>query len=274
MSEILVSVERQKRDVRAAAATLSSREARYLVDQYYIHQEMRIRAAGQVRAMSDTGEPHTVLDWLSAQGDTLETQIKGALDKYSMAHPVGRWMRRQKGIGPVIAAGYLANIDITRANTAGKIHAYCGLAPGRDKRKRGEKMTFNPALKRLAWITGECFKKLSKDDADAYYRRVYDARKAYELANNEAGKYADQAAKSLTEKKFGADTVARAMYEQGKLPLARIDMRAARYATKLFLSHLHEVWWKHEYGSDPAKPCPLPYAIAHLGHVDLIPPPD
>lgn len=273
-TEIVVSVERMKRDIRAAATTLSAQEARYLVDAYYQMQEDRIRSDGRVRAMTETGEPNSVVSWLSTQSSVLEQQIKGALDRYSLSHPVGQWMRRQKGIGPVIAAGFLANIDITRSNTVGKLWAYCGVAPGKDRRVRGQKMTYNPSLKRLVWITGECFKKLSKDDADAYYRKVYDARKAYEIAKNEAGAYADQAAKALSEKKFGTETVARQWYEQGKLPPGRIDMRACRYSAKIFLSHLHEVWWKHEFGSDPVKPYPLPYAIAHLGHVDLIPPPD
>jgi len=38
---------------------------------------------------------------------------------------------------------------------------------------------------------------------------------------------------------------------------------------KLFLSHLHAVWYENETG----KKAPVPYAIAHLNHAHLIEPP-
>jgi hypothetical protein len=266
----MVSVERLSRDIRSAAATLSDREARFLVDQYYAFQEDRIRAAGRVRAMGadDPKEPHAVIAWLEGQSSTLENQIKGALDRYSAAHPIGRWMRSYKGVGPVISAGYLANIDITRANTAGKIWMYCGLVPGKDKRKRGEKLQFNPSLKRLSWILGESFTKVSGDEG-AFYGQLYRKRKTYEEAKNASGDYADQAAASLAAKKFRDDTKAKAAYDKGQLPPARINLRAQRWAVKIFLSHLQETWWKHEFGEVP----PAPYVMAHAGHVDLIPVP-
>jgi hypothetical protein len=269
----LASVERLSRDVRDAAASLSDREARFLVDQYYAFQEDRLRSAGRVRAMSadNPTEPHAVVQWLEGQSGVLENQIKGALDRYSKAHPIGRWMRSYKGIGPVISAGYLANIDIERANTAGKLWAYCGLAPGKDKRKKGEKLIFNPSLKRLSWILGESFMKVSGDPG-AYYAQLYRQRKAYETAKNEAGAYAAQAAETLAAKKFKDDTVAKTFYEKGQLPPARINLRAQRWAVKLFLSHLQETWWRHRFGTAP----PAPYAMAHAGHADYIPvpPPD
>lgn len=268
----LEPIKRMSRDVRQASTTLSDQEARYLVDAYYQMQEDRIRAMGRVRAMEETGEPHAVIVWLGSQSNILEDQIKGALDKYSMAHPVGRWLRSIKGVGPVIAAGFLANLDIHRAPTAGSFWAVCGLIPGQ-KRKKGEKMTWNPALKRLAWIVGESFKKLKPTDEDAYYRHVYDARKKYETEKSEAGEYAEQAKAALEGKKYRDDAKAKTFYEAGKLPPGHLDRRAARYAAKLLLAHLHEVWWRHEFGEDPAKPYPVPYAIAHLGHAHKIDPP-
>ena len=276
----MASVERLARDVRAAAETLSDREARFLVDAYYAFQEDRLRAAGRIRAMTDDnpGEPHAVIQWLEGQSTTLEHQIKGALDKYSAAHPIGRWMRSYKGVGPVISAGYLANIQmertdketgqIIRTTTAGKIWMYCGLVPGKDKRKKGEKLQFNPSLKRLSWLLGGSFVKVS-GDPNAFYAQVYKKRKAYEVAKNLAGDYADQAALSLSTKKFRDDTKAKAAYEKGVLPDARIDLRAQRYAVKLFLSHLHETWYRHAFGEAP----PAPYIMAHGGHADYIPVP-
>lgn len=270
--EVRESVKRMGRDIRAAAEVLSIKEARYLVDSYYAMQEDRIRADHRVRQLNESGEPNAVVGWLSGQSELLESQIKGALDRYSAHHPVGRWARSIKGIGPVLAAGYIANIEsVSRFATVGKLWRYAGIDPTADKRKRGEKLHFNPSLKRLVWLTGESFKRLSSDDADAVYRHVYDKRKAYEAAKNEAGDYREQAEKALTVKKYGADTKARSFYEAGKLPPGHLDRRAARYAAKMFVSHLHYVWWQIEQADTPY---PLLYSHAHLGHVDWIAPPN
>ena len=266
MTLAMEPVVRMGRDLRTAAQTLSHQEARFLVDTYYQFQEDRIRASGRIRAMTESEEPHSVISWMEAQSSTMENQIKGALDRYSSAHPIGRWMKDIKGIGPVISAGYLANVDITRANTAGKLWAICGVSPGRDKRVRGEKLSFNPALKRLTYLVGQSFKRLSTNDEDAYYRHVYDQRKAYEKAKNEAKDYADTAAHVLATKKFRDDTTAKAFYGQGMLPPAHIDNRAARYAAKMFLSDLQRAWWWHETGTAP----PAPYPISIMGHADFI----
>lgn len=260
------NVARMSKDIRAAAATLSDKEARFLVDSYYNAQEDRIRASGRIRAMTESEEPHSVISWMEGQSSVIENQIKGALDRYSSAHSIGRWMKEIKGIGPVISAGYLANVDITKSNTAGKLWAICGVAPGRDRRVKGERLAYNPALKRLTWLVGQSFKRLSAGDEDAYYRHVYDRRKAYELGKNEAGDYAETAARILTEKKFGSDTKAKEFYSKGMLPPGHVDARAARYAAKMFLSDLQRAWWWHETGTEP----PAPYPISIMGHADFI----
>jgi len=59
----------------------------------------------------------------------MENQIKRSLDKFTDHHPVGKWMKSIHGIGPVIAAGMLAHIDIEKAPTAGHIWRYAGLDP-------------------------------------------------------------------------------------------------------------------------------------------------
>lgn len=264
--EIVASVERMKKDIREASIRLSVREARFLVDAYYQMQGDRRRAASRAYALRRSGEPNSVISWLKTQSQTIENQIKVALDRYSAAHPVGQWMRSVRGIGPVISAGYLANLDITRAPTAGHFWSVCGLVPGRDRRVPDQKITWNPSLKRLAWITGESFKKLSPDDPQNYYRIVYDKRKEYEIAKNERLEYAKTAAEMIARMKFREDTKAYIAYAVGKLPLGHIDRRSARYATKLFLAHLHEVWYRHHYKKDP----PLPYPIAHMNHAHTL----
>jgi hypothetical protein len=49
-----------------------------------------------------------------------------------------------------------------------------------------------------------------------------------------------------------------------------LHARAKRYAVKLFLAHLHEVWYREHYKTAP----PIPYPIAHLGHAHYIAPPN
>jgi hypothetical protein len=262
---ILEPLTKLRRDMRAAAATLGQEEARYLVDLYYQRQHDRITAANRTRAATDAGEPHGVLQFFHEQADVLERQIKSALTPYAQAHPAGRWMMAQKGVGPVIAAGFLSRLELKP--TVGHWWRFCGLDPTVTWGK-GEKRPWNAALKRLCWIAGECFVKVSGYD-DAFYGKVYADRKAWETERNAAGDYAEQARAALAAKRFGEDTQARKHYEAGHLPPARIHLRAERYAVKLFLSHLHEVWHRAETGEAP----PAPFAIAQGGHAHYIAPP-
>jgi len=263
----LSNVQRLTRDLRTAAQTLSPDEARHLVDAYYTWQENRIRADAQIRALTESGEPHSVIAWLATNAEALENGIKSALDRYSASHVVGRWARSQKGIGPVIAAGLLAHIDIRKAPTVGHIWNFAGLNPGVQWGK-GEKRPWNAALKVLTWKMGESFVKVSGDEG-AYYGAAYKQRKLEEQARNDRGELAAQAAAVLEAKRIGKETDAYKAYSVGRLPPAHVHARAKRWVVKLFLSHLHSVWHEVEFG----RPAPQPYAIAHLGHAHLLTPP-
>jgi hypothetical protein len=262
--EFLESIQRLSRDLKNAAITLSDQEARYLVDIYYASQRDRIRSAHQARTLTENGEPHDVLGWLFSQRETLEKQVARALDAYSASKVPGIWARSIVGIGPIIAAGLLAHIDITKAPTVGHIWRFAGLDPT-VKWDKGAKRPWNGALKRLCWLIGESFVKVSNNEND-FYGKIYKARKEQEIAKNEAGDFAEQARAALAAKRFGADTEARKHYLAGKLPPARIHLRAERYATKLFLSAFHEVMFFAEYNRLP----PKPYVIEHLAHVHYI----
>jgi len=261
------AIRKLTKDERNATATLGKDEARFLVDAYYQLQDNRIRSDGQVRSMSKDGEPHATLQWLADMNRTLEESIKAALDVYSNSSPVGRWMREQKGIGPVIAAGFLAHLDITKAETAGAFWSFAGLDP-RKEWSKGQKRPWNASLKVLCWKLGESFVKVSGYD-DAFYGKLYKQRKEIEQAKNEAGEFADQAAAKLERFKIGKGTDAYAAYSQGKLPPAHIHARAKRWAIKVFLSNLHHVMYVEHHGKEP----PLPYAIGILGHAHRIPVP-
>lgn len=261
-------LKRLTRDLRAASKTLSAQEARFLVDQYYQMQENRLRAQSQTRAtIDDVGErrePNEVLRWITAQAELLEHQIKVALNQYTLAHPVGQWSQSIVGIGPVIAAGLLAHIDITRAPTVGHIWSFAGANPNAVW-EPGKRRPWNARLKVLRWKIGESFVKVShhKDD---FYGRFYVERKILEQRRNEAGQFAELAAQTLATRKIKADSPSRTYYERGQLPPGRIHLRATRYAAKLFLAHWHHVAYYYHYKEHP----PKPYVLAILGHAHEI----
>jgi hypothetical protein len=296
IDELRQSVTRLTKDLLDASRTLSDIEARFLVDAYYAMQEQRIGWAGRVRSLRESGEPIAIGDWLQDQGEILEQQVKRALDRYSAAHPVGVWARSICGVGPVIAAGLFAHIDITRAKTVGDIWAFAGLSTkwtpdGTYKGwQKGTKRPWNASLKSLcAFKLGESFVKVQGRDSD-FYGKLFAGRKAEEWKRNLAGELAEQAidtkakfAKTTDAYKWrdaqfsgavlNASPVKGIPAEDGNglamLPPAAIHARARRWTVKLFLSHLHQVWYFYEHGVAP----PAPYVFAVLGHKDWIDPP-
>ena len=259
----LDSVKRLSRDIAQAAATLSDAEVRFLVDAYYMMQEDRKRANNQVRSLADGQEPNAVVSWLAKQSEILESQIKRALDRYTSGHVMGSWMRDVHGIGPIISAGMLAHIDIAKAPTVGHIWRFAGLDPTSTWDK-GQKRPWNARLKLVCWHAGQCFMKFSADEK-CVYGHVYRERKQYEIKRNDSGGNAERAAAQLAAKKYGKDTDAFKHLSAGHLPPGQIDARARRYAVKLFLSHLHNEWYRKHFGKEP----PSPYPIGILGHAHL-----
>jgi len=260
------SVKRLNRDLLRSVTLLSAKEARYLVDAYYISQEDRKRAHNQERSMVE--EPNVLVGWLAEQSRVLENQIKRALTPYAESHAAGRWMLSIYGIGPVISAGLLAHIAIEQAPTVGHIWAFGGYDPTR-KWEKGKKRPHNAGLKTLFWKIGQSFMKFSNQE-ECVYGQVYKERKAYEIMRNNRGGNADYAKHMLEARNYGKDTEAYKAYIVGKLPPAQIDARARRYAVKLFLSHAHTVWFWITHNRLPASP----YAIGHMDHTDFIAPPN
>lgn len=257
-------VAKLTKDVRKAVTGISIEEARYLVSAYYTMQDYRIRSAAQARELLKAEKPNEAIIWLEMQNESLEHAVKRMLDAWTDSQPMGQWAKAITGIGPVISAGLLAHIDITKAPTAGHIWRFAGLDPT-SKWNKGEKRPWNADLKVLCYKAGESFVKVQAMESDVY-GKLYAQRKKQEQAKNEAGGFNEQAKEMLTAKKFGADTVARGWYEKGMLPPAHLHARARRYAVKIFLSHWHEAAYRKHYGVEP----PAPYPIAILGHAHKI----
>lgn len=129
IANIIDPVEKLTKEERAAASDLAASEARYLVNAYYTMQEHRMATGNQVRSLFESGEPNGAIRFFHKQYAQTEKNIQRILDVYTLEHPVGAWMRGIKGVGPVIAAGLLAHIDIHQAPTVGHIWSFAGLDP-------------------------------------------------------------------------------------------------------------------------------------------------
>jgi hypothetical protein len=286
------------RDIKNSAGILSINQAKFLVSNYYKIQDYRLSYQSQIRQLSKSEEPHEIFAWLFTQAETLEKQIQGALDKYSMSSTLGRWARDIYGIGPVITAGLLAHIDIHRAPTAGHLWSFAGLNP-KVKWNKSQLRPWNAALKELCFHAGESFVKFFGNEK-CFYGKLYLERKAEELEKNYRGEFAAQAEAALNEKTFGDDTVsllfysgcftadaARQIFECEEMtkrlklvkdlkgePMSGIRMlspahihnRAKRFAVKIFLSHYHEM----AFNTILKEAAPYPYPIEHLGHAHKV----
>lgn len=326
---------RLSKDLKQAAVELKEMEVRFLVDFYYIWQEARKRSENITRASKDESgeayldEPHSIITWMAKNTHTMENLIKGALDVYSNDQEAGIWARSITGIGPVLSAGLLAHIDITKCPTVGHIWRFAGLDPwsiwlGKEKgadlvasvvparqrvvteeqlvkisdlsnrridnlrrqalgyNKEGDgnsliranvvkvvaKRPWNSDLKTLCWKISDSFVKFQNHENDIYGKR-YVERKAYETAKNEAGEYAERAARELQKKNI-KNRELRTLLESGKLPPGQLHMSAKRWTVKLFLAHYHHVAYESHFGTPP----PKPYILDRPGHTHFIAPPN
>jgi hypothetical protein len=251
------------RDVRSMSSNLDSSSARKLVDSYYILQENRIAFAAQARELEKQQSPYELVAFIAHNLHIMEKSLKYPLQRYAESSVAGEWAISQYGIGPVLAAGLSAHIDITKAPTAGSVWRYAGLDPTQ-KWEKGQKRPYNAELKTLCWKIGQSFLKFHKKD-QCFYGHLYEQDKIRRIAKNEAGDYADFAKEILQTKNFKVNKT-RDKLESGVLSDAQIDAQARRFAVKIFLSHYHAVAFQAHYG----EPAPRPYVIAHGDHVHEI----
>lgn len=259
----LGNVSKLNKDLVSTIKNLTKDEVRYIVDYYYMIQENRKRSGNQIAAFSKTHEPHDLFHYLNDQSVVLENQIKRAMNYWTESYPIAKILKdKVYGIGPVITAGLVAHIDIHKARTAGAIWRYAGLDPT-SKWDKGQKRPWNASLKTLCWKIGQSFMKFSGKD-ECFYGKLYKTQKEFYVNKNANGEFADLAKSVLDAKTFKNREVGD-KYRRGVLPDGHVDAMARRWAVKLFLSNLHELWCKVE-GID----CPQPYVMAHMGHTHHI----
>ncbi|MGI9451957.1 MAG: hypothetical protein ACR2QH_15145 [Geminicoccaceae bacterium] len=295
-----IAIEKLKKEVRAAAKTMTEREARILVDSFETLQRERVRNNNRVTQLQKDDEPVQSLSHFFHLQQMLEIEMGAVLAIFANNHPLTQWMMKQKGIGPLISVRLLAFVDWER-QTPSQIWAFAGFNPNKTWEK-GEKRPWNARLKRLCYLIGESFVKNQGRD-DAFYPDLFAERKKLEWTANMSGNNkaaalakAEAVGKSTEAYKWYSGCVAaetarmildktwpkeKKPWEGNKpgdglpmLPPAHIHARARRWVVKLFLSH---IWWKYQE-SKPNGPGDLtPYAPKYLtdeGHSHIIEPPD
>lgn len=125
--ERLTPLDLLNQDLEAAAALLTPAEVRYYCHRYYVIQDQRKRAASQIRETLKVSEPNRLLLFDLQQSQLHEKQIKITMLHNARSKMAGRWLLSIFGIGPVIAAGLLAHIDIAKAPNVGHIYNFAGL---------------------------------------------------------------------------------------------------------------------------------------------------
>ena len=174
VDENTIEEEIKKRDIinLERIKALKNKELRILVESFYDMQKLRIAMGNRVRQYGKAGlltdiDPTPALEQIKEGEKELERQITDVVKQ----HPLwGEWFAGVKGIGPVMAAGLIAwRDDISKADTISAFWKYHGLAPSQSKRKRGEKLDYNPKAKTHAWKIGMQLLKSKGKYSDIYY---------------------------------------------------------------------------------------------------------
>jgi hypothetical protein len=124
MKRTSTDIPKASKEVILEASKLSQPAARFLVANYYDAQEARKRNDMQLRHLGEKithNELKETLDWTADANANIEGQVLRCLKAFAEGSAVGRWCLEQHGVGPVLAAGFIAHIDITIAQTAGQV---------------------------------------------------------------------------------------------------------------------------------------------------------
>lgn len=113
----------------------------------------------------------------------VEKQYKGMLDE----QPGWDWMKRIRGVGELLSAAILSEVDFERADTISALWRYAGLGVKDGKREyptKGEKLPYNKELKKKMYLFAVTQLR-SKGPYGPYY---YEAKEKYQGRTDEEGK--------------------------------------------------------------------------------------
>jgi len=242
-----------------------------VIGTYYYVQALRIEMENRARSLLQNGK---VLEseadkWFGVSCTAMreiERDWEKALADNVKEHQVWEgFLRDVKGIGPVMASGLLSLIDISKARHASSLWRYFGLdvENGRaPQRKKGEKITWNPQGRLLAYKIGMQFLKARNEKyTDIYYAEK--SRLQERGGSHEGCAFPEQMEECILRLAKAAGRKNR----KAKTPPCKdhIHKAARRKMVKIFLSHLWERWRIIE-----GLPVSEPFAIAKLGHAHKI----
>jgi len=216
---------------------------------FYDYQRERMALDGRL-GLTKNGETKkrtperdmTILVAIKARRDevfAMEEAIAKDLAKEVHEHPLWKvFLSQVKGCGESIAAVIISEFDIYKAPTVSNLWSFAGVAPGKDRKTKGQKCPYNQFLRsKLCGVLGSSFLK-----SNSPYREFYDNMKNRLQSQNWG-----TPSKNPTDK---------------KCPKAGHQHKAAvRYMIKMFLKDLYVAWRTIE--GLPVRP---PYQEEYLGH--------
>lgn len=158
-----------------------------LADRVTAVEKRRICIQNQCRSLSEEfGEPGMAekFDPILLNIMQYEKQTISALEKEVKTHPLWPFFKNVHGCAEKSAGrllGFLGGDVLTYVNqddetverTVSSLWHFAGYAPGKDKKTRGQQISFNPSLRKHLYVIAENFIKLRSP-----YRDIYDERKA------------------------------------------------------------------------------------------------
>ena len=159
-------------------------------------ESQRIAMENRYRSLTQSGVSENGNEWgfgldernpqvatmgaLVDQAREMEKQAVKNLEKLMRQHPLGPWVKAQRGLGDKTTARLLGIIGDpywhtaeNRPRTVSELWAYCGLRPGQ-KRRKGVQANWSDEAKKRAWLLAtSCVK------AGGPYREVYDQRREH-----------------------------------------------------------------------------------------------
>jgi len=197
---------------------------------YYDYQNERLALDGRLGQTKDgtpkKGAPETDMAMLITLLErresvfAMEEALAKDLAKEVHTHPLWtNFLADVKGCGESVAAVIISEFDINKAPTVSNLWSFAGLAPGKDRKVKGQKCCYNQFLRaKLCGVLGASFLKCGSP-----YREYYDDMK-HRLESKDWG----MESKNPTDK---------------KRPKAGHQHKAAtRYMIKMFLRDLYVAW--------------------------------
>jgi hypothetical protein len=117
------------KDIRNAAVDMSVREARFMIEDFYRWVGLAQASKDHRRILDKEDLTNYSVGFMSKQVRNMRDQYRLFLDIWSEQYPAAKWAKSIRGIGPVIAAGLAAYIDIDKAKSISSIWRYAGVDP-------------------------------------------------------------------------------------------------------------------------------------------------